>query len=94
MGRVKAEMMEREGKVQRALFYCVKVGAIEVCKRHGEHVDTLEFQEQKELTQRILDEVDDALEGFDSPEELEECVGEALAFAGEECGSCENERNS
>lgn len=95
MGRAKHHQMEQEGKVDHALNLCVQVGAAEECEFHpGTYLDSMEFFDYEELADKIIDEVPDALDGFNSRDELIECVESAMGMAGDECGSCASYRDS
>jgi hypothetical protein len=94
MGRAKAQQMEHQEDVQRAINLCIEVGAISECQLHeGTYIDSGEYFEAEELADRIINEVEIPLAGFKSKEYLVECVEEAIAMAGEECGSCAKNRD-
>ncbi|RZI40375.1 hypothetical protein EGT07_23825 [Herbaspirillum sp. HC18] len=95
MGRSKDGGMERENKIHIAIGLCEEVGAIEECDAHeGTYLDTMEWSDPEELTDEILKHDTTAIEHFDSREEMIDCVRDALTHAGEECPSCEKNRNS
>lgn len=95
MGHAKNEQMEHEEKIQRAIGLCAEFGAIEECDVHeGTYIDSMEYSDPEELTARILEDNPDALGHFENQNEMVECVRNAIAFAGKECGSCANNRDS
>jgi len=94
MGRARQDQIDHEGKVQHAIGLCIEIGAIEECEAHdGEYIDTMEYLDPEELTNKIIEETRDALEFFDGREEMGECVRDAMASAGEECGYCARNRD-
>lgn len=95
MGRAKNEQMEHEERVQYAIRLCVEFGALGECDIHeGVYTDSMEYLDYDELTTKILEENPDALESFNSRNEMVECIDEAMSSAGEECGYCANNRDS
>ncbi len=95
MGFAKNEQIEHDGKIHTAIGLCAEFGAIEECELHeGEYIDSLEYLDPDELTAKILEENPDALQYFANRAEMAECVKEAMASAGEECGYCAKNRDS
>jgi hypothetical protein len=95
MGRAKQDQIEYDGKVQEAIGLCIKIGAIEECDLHpGEYIDTLEYLDMDELTDKIVESDLDAIEKFDSRDEMSDCIRGAMASAGEECGYCAKSHDS
>lgn len=86
MGQAKKELMDNEEHIQIALSLCAQVGAISECDDHdGEYIDNGEFSDYEELTKHIIDNVEDALSGFDNEEHLKQCVEAAMQVAGVQC---------
>ena len=95
MGRAKDHQMKQDSKTRQALSLCLAEGAVSECPVHdGEYIDSMEFLDPDELTTKILETTPEALESFDDRAEMVECVKEAMATAGEECGYCANNRDS
>jgi hypothetical protein len=95
MGRAKQDSIEFDEKIQAAIRLSISAGAIEECAVHdGTYIDTMAFSDPKELAAEILAGQPDAIEKFESQEEFEKCLQEALNSAGEVCPSCEKNRNS
>lgn len=93
MGHLKNEQMMREDKIQKAIDLCIEVGAMAKCPNHdGEYIDSEEYSDCLELTSKILEENPNALLFFSSRDEMEECVCDAMASAGEDCGYCAKNR--
>ena len=93
MGRAKDAQMENESKFQSALGLCLEIGAVEECEVHeGEYIDTMEYLDPDELTAKIIGENPDALNLFKDQAEMVECIRDAMASAGEECGYCARNR--
>ena len=95
MGGAKKEQMEHEEKTQLAIGLCIKVGAIEECEVHpGAYIDSMAFADPDELTALILAKNPEAIEHFNGQNEMTDCVHDALALAGDECGYCVKIRDS
>ena len=95
MGRAKDHQMHQEGKFRHALSLCLEEGAIAECPVHdGEYIDSMEFLEPEELAAKILDANPAAIDSFEDRADMVECVREAMASAGEECGYCAINRGS
>ncbi|QQX86569.1 hypothetical protein JJQ59_27740 [Cupriavidus necator] len=95
MGQAKNEQIRAEEKVLQAISLCVEVGAISECEIHeGEYSDTLEFLDPEELVQEILKHKPESIQLFDNRADMLECVTDAMASTGEECGFCANNRDS
>jgi len=95
MGFAKNEQIKRQEKLLQTISLCIGVGAITECEIHnGEFSDTYEFLDPEELVEELLELHPDAIEGFDSRSDMIDCVSEALASAGDECGICANNRAS
>lgn len=95
MGQAKRGQMQHEENVNHARALCIEAGAIEECEIHdGVYIDTMAFTDVDDLTKHILEYNPDALENFDDKADLKECVTDAMATAGEECGLCANNREA
>jgi len=95
LGRAKNEQMEHEDKIYQAIGLCIEIGVIRECVVHeGTYIDSMEYSDPEELTAKILEENPDALGLFENQNEMLECVRDAMASAGEECGSCAKNRDS
>ncbi|MEQ1667424.1 MAG: hypothetical protein ABL868_03120 [Sulfuriferula sp.] len=95
MGRAKNEQMEHDDCIQHALGLCIEIGAIEECDVHeGTYIDSMEYSDPEELTAKIIEENPDILGHFKNQNEMTDCVRDAMALAGEECGSCAKNRDS
>lgn len=87
MSQAKRLQLLHDGKLYAAMFRCVEIGAIEMCKTHDEEfIDTLQFLDPNELTSKILEDNPDAIGAFDDREEMLKYVTSALDMAGKECG--------
>lgn len=94
MGRAKQDQLEHGEKIQHAISLCIDIGAIDECEVHdGEYIDTMEYLDPDELTNKIIEENPEALEFFDDREDMGECIRDAMASAGEECGYCAKNRD-
>lgn len=95
MGRAKQEQQEFEEKVQYAIGLCLEIGALQECAVHtSEYVDPLSYLDYAELTTDILKQEPNALQNFDSRQEMTDCIAEAMNSVGEECGLCASYRDS
>lgn len=94
MGRMKHDEMDRQDRIAAAIEMCIEIGAIERCENHEDAlIDQEVFTDSEELTQEILKQNPEALVSFQSRDDMVDCVGEALAAAGE-CYTCEKNRHS
>ncbi|MGZ5270903.1 MAG: hypothetical protein ACXWC6_09830 [Ramlibacter sp.] len=95
MGQAKREFLEHLDKVEVARSMCIEFGAIEECPVHdGEYTDPLEYLDPDELVEEMLKAEPSWLNRFSSKAEMIEAVTEVMHSTGEECGYCENNRNS
>lgn len=95
MGRAKNEQMRNDDKVQIAIGLCIEFGALEECPIHeGEYIDTMEYMDHGELTEKLSEHDPDAEGNFDSYEDMKDCITSAMHSAGDECGYCANNRDS
>jgi hypothetical protein len=95
MGRAKQDEIEYQERVQSAVGLCVEVGAVKPCDVHEEQmIDQMAYGSPEEVMEVILDQNPEALSSFKSREDMLDCVTDALADAGDECGICANYRDS
>ena len=95
MGQIQHILTENDEKLGFAAELCVKIGAIEECDFHdGEYIDLTGNADYMELTLEILEDDPDAINSFKNMEEMIESVKKVLDYAGEECHSCKNLKDS
>lgn len=95
MGGVKREFFDHEAKINKASSLCRETGALRECEVHdGELIDTLEYLDPVELTDKILENDSSAINDFADKDEMIECIREVMTSTGEECGYCANNRDS
>lgn len=95
MGRAKQDLMEHQDRVQAAVALCVEIDAIKPCVVHEEQlIDQMAYDSPKAVVAEILKHKPEALAHFQSRADMLECVTQAIADAGLECGICGDDRDS
>lgn len=95
MGRAKQDQIDLLERIRTAEGLCIEIGAIKPCDVHEDQmIDQMTHSSPEEIMDEILEQHPDALSSFESREDMLDCVTDAFAGAGEECGICGNYRGS
>lgn len=92
MGSFSKRQIEEWAKLDRAIELGAIVDAFERCPNHGDvYIDTLKFMIPDELADAILEEEPEAIEEFDSRDDMVKALKNALEHVGESCPSCDKD---
>lgn len=97
MGQAKRELEEHEEKLGLAIALCLEFGAMDECPVHSEqYLNNLAYspEEASDLTNEILKLKPDAINNFESRNNMDECIRDVLLDADEECAICSKYMNN